>query len=284
MKKLVIIASFLTLGVFFFSTQFSCKKSSNSTPTVDSVSPSNANDLQAVLIIPGGTLKSGTMPSTSATNAPALTGNQTSASINPGHQLMLPFNYTSVAGISKIFLQVVGATNGYIEITGSSSGNNTGTIVVPITIPGKVKYGTFSITYIIIDNSGNVSNVLTTDITITAPVTCATASLVGAEGLTFTNVDMTGKSSGTITINYDTYTVPDRIDVYQNGTWLTGTGSNPNSTVPPQCDCASVLPGFVGQAGTLTFHYDASKSKDITVVVSGCLGGGTAWEWQMVCN
>jgi hypothetical protein len=281
MKKLITITSILTLTIFSFSLQYGCKKSS-STPTVDSVNPSDATILQGVLIIPGGTLKTGTVPTTSASNAPVLSGNQTTAAINPNHQLMLPFNYTSTAGISKIILQVVNAT-GYIEITGSSSTSNTGTIVLPIMIPGKVKYGNFSVIYIIIDNSGNVSNVLTTEIIINAPVTCATATVNGAEGLTFTNIDMTGKASGTMSLNYDTYSVPDRIDVYQNGTWLTGTGTNPNSTIPPQCDCSTPLPGFIGATGTLTFPFDANKSKDLTVVVSGCLGGGTAWTWTMVC-
>ena len=283
MKKIILITSVITFTIFMFSAQYGCQKSKNSTTTVDSVSPSDANKLQAVLIIPGGALKSWNMPTTSATNAPVLSANQTSASINPNHQLMLPFNYSSIAGISKILVQVRNATSGYIEISGSSSSSNTGTIVIPISIPGKVKYGTFTLIYIIIDNSGNVSNVLTTYIVITAPVTCATATVNGAEGLTFTTVDMAGKSSGTMSLTYDTYSVPDRIDVYQNGTWLTGTGTNPNSTIPPQCDCSTPLPGFVGQTGTLTFPFDTGKSKDITVVVSGCLGGGTAWTWTMAC-
>ena len=284
MKKIIVITSILTLTVFMFSAQYGCKKSKDNTPTIDSVSPSDANNLQAVLIIPGGSLVSGNMPTTSSTNAPVLSANQTSASINPNHQLLLPFNYTSTAGISKIYVQVKTATNGYIQVGGVSSASNTGTIVLPISIPGKVKYGNFTIIYVIIDNSGNVSNILTTEVIITAPVTCATATVDGAEGLTFTTIDMTGKASGNMSINYDTYTVPDRIDVYQNGTWLTGTGTNPNSTIPPQCDCGTPLPGFVGQTGTLTFPYDASKSKHITVVVSGCLGGGTAWTWTMVCQ
>ncbi len=281
MKKLIVITSILALGTLFFSAQYGCKKSSSS--KVDSVTTSDYNKLQAVLIIPGGSLKAGTVPATSATNAPVLTANQTTAAINPNHQLMLPFNFSSIAGVSKVIVHVVSATNGYIEVSGLNSSSNTGTIVLPISIPGYVKYGNFTIIYIIIDNSGNVSNVLTTEITINAPVTCSTATVNGAEGLTFTTIDMTGKASGTMSLNYDTYSVPDRVDVYQNGVWLTGTGSNPNSTIPPQCDCSSPLPGFIGATGTLTFPYDANKSKDITVVVSGCLGGGTAWTWTMNC-
>ena len=282
MKKIVALTSVLTLAVFLFSAQIGCKKSSSPSPTVDSIAASDASKLQAVLIIPGATGKTGTFPTPSTVNAPVISANQSSASISPSYQLMLPFYYSSSNGIAKIIVQVYGAT-GYLEVTGFSSTSNTGTVVLPITIPGKVKYGNFQLVYVIIDNGGNISNVLTTDVVLTAPVTCATATVNGAEGLTFTTIDMTGKSSATLSLTYDTYSVPDRIDVYQNGTWLTGTGTNPNSTIPPQCDCSTPLPGFIGATGTLTFQYDAGKSKNITVVVSGCLGGGTAWTWTMNC-
>ncbi len=281
MKKIGLVVAAVIFGMLTFSTQYGCKKKDNNS-VVDSVSPSDANKLQGVLIISGGSLKGGSLPTKSLSNAPLISGYQSSAAINPNHQLMLPFNYSSIAGLSKIIVQVDGAT-GYIEVSGFTSSVNTGTVVLPIMIPGKVKYGYFQLNIIIIDNSGNVSEVINTDVTINAPVTCSTAHVSGSEGLTFTTVDMTGKSSGSMSITYDTYSVPDRIDVYQNGTWLTGTGTNPNSTIPPQCDCSTPLPGFIGDNGTLTFSFDANKSKDITVVVSGCLGGGTAWDWDMTC-
>jgi len=281
MKKIIIVTSMIALGMFVVPTQYGCKKS-KSTTVIDSISPSDADKLQAVLIIPGGSLKTGSRPTKSLTNAPDISAYQSSAAINPGKQLMLPFNFSSIAGLSRIIVQVVGAS-GYIEVSGLSSSSNTGTVVLPVTIPSKVKYGNFELLIIIIDNSGNVSDYITTDVRINAPVTCADANVSGSEGLTFTTIDMTGKPSGTMTLEYDTYSVPDRVDVYQNGTWLAGTGTNPGSTIPPQCDCSTPLPGFIGADGTLTFPYDANKSKDITVVVSGCLGGGTAWDWKLNC-
>lgn len=280
MKKIIIVTSMIALGMFVVPTQYGCKKS-KSTTVIDSVSTSDADKLQAVLIIPGGSLNP--KPANKKFSyAPVISAYQSSAAINPNHQLMLPFNYSSIAGLSRIIVQVVGAS-GYIEVSGLSSTTNTGTVVLPITIPGKVKYGNFQLVIIIIDNSGNISDYITTSIRVNAPVTCADANVSGSEGLTFTTVDMTGKSSGTMSLDYDTYSVPDRVDVYQNGTWLAGTGTNPSSTIPPQCNCSTPLPGFIGATGTLTFPYDANKSKDITVVVSGCLGGGTAWDWTMHC-
>lgn len=281
MKKIIIAASLVALTAFLFTIQYGCTKSS-SNPTVDSVAPSDANKLQSALIITGGTLKTGTFPTTSTTNAPVLSGYQSSAAINPNHVLALPFNFTSTNGCAKIYGMVTGATNGYFEITGSSS-SNTGTIIIYISIASKIKYGTFTFIYVIVDNSGNVSNVLSTQIVINAPMTCTNATASGSEGLTFSTVDMTGKSSGNMSLTYDTYSVPDRVDVYQGTKWLAGTGTDPGTTIPPQCDCSSPLPGFVGQTGTLNFPYDASKVKEITVVVSGCLGGGTAWNWTMTC-
>ncbi len=281
MKKLILTASLLAFGTFMFTAQYGCKKSSSN--TVDSVSCSDANLLQSVLSITGGVLKSGSFPTSSTSGAPVLSAYQSSAGLSAGHALLLPFNYSSTAGISKVIVQVENATNGYIETSSYSSSGNSGVIVLNISIPGRVKYGSFTLRYIIIDNSGNVSNVISTEVVINAPVTCANASVSGSEGLTFTTIDMTGKSSGTMTLTYDTYTVPDRIDVYQGSKWLTGTGTNPNSPIPPQCDCSTPLPGFIGANGTLTFPYDANLSKDITVVVSGCLGGGTAWDWSTSC-
>jgi hypothetical protein len=282
MKKLILTTSLIAFGAFMFTAQYGCKKSSSSN-AVDSVSCSDANLLQAALSVTGGVLKSGTFPTSSTSGAPILSAFQSSAGLSAGHSLLLPFNYASGFGISKVLVMVQNATNGYIETSSYSSSGNTGTIVLSISIPGKVKYGSFTLRYIIIDNSGNVSNMISTDIVINAPVTCANASVSGSEGLTFTTIDMTGKSSGSMTLSYDTYSVPDRIDVYQGSKWLAGTGTNPNSPIPPQCNCSTPLPGFIGATGTLTFPYDANLSKDITVVVSGCLGGGTAWDWSTSC-
>lgn len=282
MKKLILTTSLLAFGAFMFTAQYGCKKSSSSN-TVDSISCSDANLLQAALSVTGGVLKTGTFPTSSTTGAPTLSAFQSSAGLSAGHSLLLPFNYSSTAGISKVLVMVENATNGYIETSSYSSSSSTGTIVLSISIPGRVKYGSFTLRYIIIDNSGNISNRISTDIVINAPVTCANASVSGSEGLTFTTIDMTGKSSGSMTLTYDTYSVPDRIDVYQGSKWLAGTGTNPSSPIPPQCNCSTPLPGFIGATGTLTFPYDANLSHDITVVVSGCLGGGTAWDWSTSC-
>ncbi len=130
--------------------------------------------------------------------------------------------------------------------------------------------------------NGTTSNKVQTNINVTnINITCENAYMSGTSGLTFTNLYL-GEGAGEVKIAYDTYSVPDRIDIYQGETWLTGTGSNPNSPIPPMCNCDSPLPGFVGENGELSFFYNPNKGSSIVVVVSGCLPKGTAWEWQLI--
>jgi hypothetical protein len=279
--SLTVIALLVT-SIFVGNT--GCKKD-DSTKKVDSITTDNSNGLQSVMTIPNGKLTSGTLPvASSSSSAPQINSSQSSASFNPGTQFQLPFAFTANTSWKYIYVYVSGATNGYIQVTNSSTASVTsGTIIVPILIPSQVKYGSFTIIYCVVDNNGLVSNWIYTTILLTAPITCANADVYGSEGLTQTNVDL-GTKSGNVSINYDTYTVPDRIDVYQGNTWLAGTEtSSVHPSVPPLCDCSTPGDGFIGATGTLTFTYNPSKGKTITVYVSGCLGGGTAWEWHIVC-
>lgn len=257
----------------------SCKKEENHGP----VNPSDANALQKAITIEYGALKTGSFPVATG-SAATLSAYQSSAQTNPGGQLILPFNYSGNSGFRTVYAQVQGATNGYFEINmpNAGSSSSSGTILLTINIPDYVTIGNFSLLYTIVDQQGNVSTYVVTYVVLTAQLDCATASASGSEGLTFTKVSM-GNKAGSAGVVYDTYSVPDRIDIYQGSTWLAGTGSNPGSLVPPQCDCDTPLPGFIGDTGTLNFYYDPSKGNDITVVVSGCLGGGTAWDWYMEC-
>jgi hypothetical protein len=210
---------------------------------------------------------------------------QASASISPGNQIYLPFSFTSQAGYTKCYVQVQGATNGYFEIPANSTVNS-GTMAIPINIPSNVLTGTFCVMYCIQDAQGRVSNIMTTCITLRDPIDCSNASASGSDGLTFTQVEM-GDNAGSVEITYDTYSIPDRIDVYQGSKWLTGTGNDPQSLVPPIADCDDVTPGdgsgFIGANDVLTFNYNPSQGKTITVVASGCIGSGTAWDWSMIC-
>ena len=246
----------------------------------------DSNALQKVLSIPDGKLTKGDMPQPSNTAAaPKIVYSQPSASFNPGTQFQLPFTFTANNAWQYIYVQVEGATNGYIVVRNTASPNvKSGMIVLPISLPINVDYGEFVLIYCIVDSSGNISNWITTIIVLREPLTCADADLSGEEGLTATQVDL-GSTGGNVTLEYDTYTVPDRIDIYQGITWLTGTGANTGLLVPPLCQCSSPLPGFIGTKGTkvLSFYYDPAKGRNITIYVSGCLNNNTAWIWHLNC-
>jgi hypothetical protein len=116
---------------------------------------------------------------------------------------------------------------------------------------------------------------------VTEPLACDNGFVSGSEGITNTRHQLNG-TAGTVTITYDTYSVPDRIDVFLDGNqWKGGTGSS-ITPPPPTSDCASPLAGFVGATGTITFSVGTSN-KYVDVYVSGCLGQGTAWDYTFAC-
>lgn len=119
-------------------------------------------------------------------------------------------------------------------------------------------------------------------VNVSAPKTCG-STVSGNEGLTFTTLTL-GDTAGTVTVDYDTYSIPDRIDVYYDNKWVAGTGSDPGP-IPPQKNCSDVVAGdgFLGTTGVLSIAYDPAISKEVTVVVSGCLGSSTAWDYTVNC-
>ena len=87
-------------------------------------------------------------------------------------------------------------------------------------------------------------------------------------------------------IQYDTYQVPDKIDVFQNGVWLGGTGpATTRSSLRRALSCgsATAAKGYIGATGTFTFLYDPAKGNSVEVVVSGCEDGGTLWQYTISC-
>jgi hypothetical protein len=92
-----------------------------------------------------------------------------------------------------------------------------------------------------------------------------------------------GDKVGWITIDYDTYTVPDRIDVRYNNKWVASTGSVLSGNSPPTKLCSSVTAGdgFIGAKGSFKIFYDGKVSKKLDIYVSGCLEGGTLWEFKV---
>jgi hypothetical protein len=238
-------------------------------------------DLQRSLKIDGANLVNGDLPSSSYGNN-HLSSSIGSIKVNSGSTVILPLIYSASYDIETVYIQVTGADGNYYSVEPvlvTSSGSSFG--YISITMPKNIEEGDFNVRYKVKDSSGSVSNEVATSINITNEViSCKNAANTGQAGLTFTTLYL-GKTAGQVSIYYDTYTVKDRIDIYQGKTWLTGTGDDPHSPIPPLCKCNATLPGFVGKSGYLEFNFNPRDGENITVVVSGCLDGGTSWEWHL---
>ena len=91
---------------------------------------------------------------------------------------------------------------------------------------------------------------------------CGTSTTAGGEGVT-TNYYSMGTSAGTVTITYEMYSIPDKMDVYIGATLVATTG------------------GPVSGAGTLNFSYTPASPYLCRVVVTG--PSGTAWDYTIGC-
>jgi hypothetical protein len=263
-------------------------------PPSPKVNPSNPNALTSALIIDNSTLFKGDIPGylkPPGNDSIFIGGIQNSVEVSAGGELIIPFNYFILAG------QTYTATEYYIQVVGAdstfkikpSAGNNAqnGTRIQRIGIPSRISFGSFcfkfSTQWVNADGSGyGQSAPVDICVNISAPKTCG-QMVTGYEGLTFTSLTL-GNTAGQVNIDYDTYSIPDRIDVYYNKLWVAGTGTD-LGPVPPQKNCYDVVPGdgFIGASNTLSFAYDPSVSKNVTVVVSGCLGSNTGWEYTVNC-
>ena len=281
------VIAFIVILFFAHVSFISCKKDTDpprggAGGGGSSVNITNAQNVQNALVIDQSSIVAGNLPTPTSGNND-LSASITSIKVNSGGSVILPIIYQGTASVKRVYLQVIGAKD-YFSITPVVM-KSVDNYYVTINIPKNIGDGDFDIQYMVEDASNSLSNIDTTKIVVTNEVVdCTNAFNEGSDGLTFSTVAI-GSQSGDVSIYYDTYTVPDRIDIYQGKTWITGTGNDPQSPIPPLCQCDSIVSGdgsgFIGATGTLDFKFDASKGQTITVVVSGCLNGGTLWEWEL---
>ncbi len=261
----------------------SCNKDSGGVTEVD---PSDPDDVSRVLIIPGANSVDGQPPSPSSTpGTPTISNNQTSASVVSGNTLYLPFNFNSsndgTGGYAGCYVQVDGASS-YFDIPEDNPTSSDGLVVLPVGIPDNITEGEFCLSYCIYDADNRVSNVLSTCITIGSLQECP-AFNSGSSGLTIASYDL-GDEAGIVEIEYDTYFIPDRIDVFYDNEWVGGSGSAISiSDIPPVSQCNDGVDGYVGERGEITFNYDPEVSRTVTIYMSGCLGNSTAWDLAVSC-
>ncbi len=274
---------FLSLGLSMALVLSNC----SSADKANSISPADADALTEVLVIPNAqVVNSPDLPASSSPNvAPAVNNVDTNISYSAGGQIVIPSDVISpvTANIAGVYIQVKGAST-YFDVPINAATFN-GTFSIPVNLPLEVGDGDFILVLKFYDTNGNISAITEVNIHVTQPTNCNTTKVSGGQGLT-SNIFHVGNNSGVITISYDTFTVKDKIDVFQNGVWLGGTGpSTVRGTLrrPLSCSAATEALGYVGQNSQFIFAYNPAAGNNIEVVVSGCENGGTAWEYTFSC-
>ncbi len=247
------------------------------------VDPSDPDALSDVLVVPG-TKSQGALPPPSNTQlSPAITNSQSSASITPDNTLYVPFTFTSTSGYGGVYIKVQGASS-YWKIA-SSAHPVDGQVIIPVEIPLNVLTGDFCMEFLIYDVNNEFSVTATICVSITEPVDCTGSYyLSGSDGITITTINF-GNTSGLVSLEYDMFSYPDRIDIFYDGEWVTGTGSPiPSGQAPPASECFDGTDGFVPDIGTLEFQYAPTNDgpQAVTVYTSGCYGG-TSWNYTISC-
>ena len=249
------------------------------------------------LLIEGGKNRNGDVPTTNEPSELVISKSQPSATVSSDNFLFIPFLATSSEGARGVYLQIEGADN-YWEIplssradsASSSSKNSTNTFteVLSIGIPENVQEGIFNISYQLFGSNGKTGAAAMLKTNVTFPIDyCESGEQIGQvegqDGISAQSYSL-GDDPGFITIDYETFTVPDRVDIRYNKQWIRSTGELLAGAAPPIKECANVVAGdgFLGTSGVFHIFYDPKVSKKIDVYVSGCLDGGTQWNYNIV--
>lgn len=248
-----------------------------------------------------GTVKKGAMPEGKNIATFRIEKFQTSASVTNDNSLFIPFVYTILPSqkLKGFYLQIKGSNVywdiPYIPATKSARENAANEnpekngFVLDIGIPNHILNGKFELLYQMYDEKGNVSEAKNMKGEIVPSVDYCTTDAVGQgrvsgnDGITVRSYNF-GEKAGWLKIKYNTFSVPDRIDIRQGSAWVLSTGTllSRTQTVPiGQCSNVNATQGFVGRASEFNFYYDPSKGKNIDIYVSGCLDGGTQWWFEV---
>jgi hypothetical protein len=263
---------------------------------LDKIDPDeHPSELSRALLIKNGINHRGSIPTVELSYDLTITNSQTSALITPDNFLFVPFIYESTPDANGVYLQIEGADNYWeIPIRAENIGNKIAE-VLSIGVPENVIDGSFYLNYTIFGKTGKTGNIKSLRTTVELPEDyCSDGSsfpqVEGSDGIAVKSY-IFGDEPGFISIEFDTYSVPDRVDIRYGNEWIRSTGqllSNADP-VPPIKECSDVTAddGFLGQQGVFNIFYDPKKfgdartGKKIDVYVSGCLDGGTAWLFRV---
>ncbi|MFT6338797.1 MAG: hypothetical protein ACI86M_002411 [Saprospiraceae bacterium] len=205
-----------------------------------------------------------------------------SASVTNDNYLFLTFIVDPAVDISGAYIYISGADN-YWKIELDSINE---LLQVNIKIPKHIQAGDFIIEYRIFDSVGNVSLPRPCFVNIVDQKSGCYDSVSGADGVTvrsYTFDDFIGQ----IRVSYDTYSIPDRVDIRYGNEWIYSTSPTlPNNTHAPiikRCSDVVLGDGFLGANDVIYIDYDKSIGERVDVYLSGCLDSSTAWDFTISC-
>lgn len=272
MKKLIFFASFILISAFFpFCKDYTTDLRYGIDPSVD-------KSLLCEAIRLKGNNIDGNMPIGTGAGLPIVVDFPTTIEISAGVRVLIPYSISDPDKICKIYLQIEGANNYWETTVLKESGS--GRPYFDILVPLFVMDGDFNFVFSLEDCNGNVSEKYTTK-TVVSPLASCGETISGAYGITVRLFEM-GEKSGAPRFTYDTYSIPDRIDIRYDGKWVASTGQLFDDTklLP---DCSSGLNGFVSGDGELSFTgYTPQKTRYVEVYISGC-DVNTEWEITPFC-
>lgn len=263
--------------ILFITLFIGCKKPDVAPEPVD---PKDPDALSKVIVFTGNTQnQSGTMPTTTSPTT-TITNNPSVSLTTGGSNVYIPIQYTGNTPITAANVKIVGASS-YFTVPVNGAGSS-GLFYIPMSLPSSVLQGEFALQIVLVGANGNIilTRTINVNVKITLPKECGSGQIVGSSGITQTEHKLNGKG-GIVFVTYNTYNFPDRIDVYLDGKWVDGTGSN-IAPPPPLSTCDNPLAGFVGKVGQFKFN-TTTANKIIQVYVSGCTGKATAWDYTLTC-
>lgn len=243
------------------------------------------DSISNILIFPDAiVVNSPTLPASSAVSeAPVINDYDQNISYTAGSHLIMPIDVSGISEITGVYIQVKGAST-YFDMP-ILPGMPSNPFIIPAELPLDLGEGTFTLVLKFYDINKKVSLSKEVNITITKINNCGVTKVSGGQGLT-SNLFRIPNTPGTIKISYETFTIKDKIDVFQNGAWIGGTGPITDRITlkkAANCSVATEDKGYVGQKSEFLFEVDPNAGTEIEVVVSGCENGGTLWEYTFSC-
>ena len=208
---------------------------------------------------------------------------QSSAVTTQNASLYIPLSFTSAVPIKGVYLQVVGADN-YWDIPITSQQNAGNNYIIDVYVPNNILSGNTRINIVAYGANGCTTNQITMTAQITQSVEiCGLGTINGNAGLTVKRLIL-GDIAGKVSVNYQMYTLPDRMDIKYAGKWVATTDKTvlPDNGIPPSSVCFDGTAGYVAGGNTLTFDYDPKKGKEILIYMNGCFGQ-TEWNFSVSC-